>query len=150
MKNKKKLVSVLLVGIINTVVVSCSFLAPNDILNVQLEGCIYENDSKKPLQGCKIVVFNSSYIEKEGDYTDYSSYLYNDTISLVSNQNGKFKTSLKRSSNIDIRVYKNGYQLTELYSLKPKKNTIKNFYLIKGTSKEADLLKPVEIIEIIE
>ena len=117
------------------------FISP-DVPNVNIEGHAYGAKDKTPLKDCKVVVFSGSYKAKGSNYTDYSSFLGSDTLTVTTDGKGYYSAKIDRSAYLYIRVFKEGFRLFESDGMNAKKRMKQDFYLEEGEAKESDLYKP--------
>ena len=106
------------------------FSSAKDKKNVVLDGYVYDSRTKEPISGVLINVHNSTYKKKGSDYTDYSSYLGNETIELETDLKGYFFVKLERSAFLEITFSKEGY-LKETEQNYAEKKIQKEVYLNK-------------------
>lgn len=110
------------------------FSSAKDKKNVVLDGYVYDSQTREPISGVLVNVHNSTYKKKGSDYTDYSSYLGNETIELETDLKGHFFVRLERSAFLEITFSKEGY-LKEIEHNYAEKKIQKEIYLNKNRSR---------------
>lgn len=147
----KKILIFFISAIVVYIIISIVLFFNNntDVENVVVQGYIYD-ELKYPVDDCRVVVFNSTYKQKDNDYTDYSSYLGNEVIETSTDKKGYYNIKLDRSAFVLIRVYKKKYKIAESEGLYSKSHIDQSFILNKGFSKESDLFKKATITEEVE
>lgn len=130
---KIKIIALVIVGLlilyfgISTLIF---FSSAKDKKNITLNGYVYDNQTKEPISGVLVNIKNSTYKQKGNDYTDYSSYLGNETIKLETDFKGYFFVKLERSAFLEITFSKEGYLKETEYNYAEKK-VQKEVYLNK-------------------
>lgn len=84
------------------------YFSVNDTLNVKIEGYIFDEETKKPVQNVLILIHNESYEDDQG-YNNHDEYLGYEVIKLYSNEKGYYSTTIEKSAFLWIEFYKNEY-----------------------------------------
>jgi hypothetical protein len=110
MKNKKTkyilfigLIFILLI-LFFLVIIPLSFKLDEDVEKVNVEGIVYDKNSKEPLNGTKVTIENWMY--EGGDYDGYGQV---EKLNLVSNEKGFFSVELRKSAYLVVYLSKGGY-----------------------------------------
>lgn len=121
-----------------------------DVKGVTVQGVVYDAVIDKPLENVKVVIFSERYRSDNG-YSNNDEYLGCDTIAVTTDDRGNYLGTINYSTHLQVRVYKQGYELSESDWKKAKKKIKLDFFLEKGESKELDLYRGIdEASEIIE
>lgn len=101
------------------------YLSVIDTTNVKLDGYVFDNNTKEPIENVLVVINNDRYEDDKGN-KNYDEYLGHDKITLYTDKNGHYSTVIKKSAFVWIDFKKEGY----------KKHTEKGSYSSKKMSYE--------------
>lgn len=101
-------IGIILVLIIGYVVVF--LVSSTDLKNVHLQGYVYDEMTKKPLDSVLVVVNNYSYEDEKGN-SNFDEYLGYKKIELTTNENGFYNIVINKSAFLYIDLKKNGYKV---------------------------------------
>jgi hypothetical protein len=98
----------LAVALLFTAYTFAFFYSQKDVEDVKIEGVVLDHDSHLPLSGVSILIKNERYTDDKGNY-NYDEYLGHDSISLKTDNFGRYVTIIPKSAFIWIEFKKNGY-----------------------------------------
>lgn len=84
------------------------FISSTDTKNVHLEGYVYDEITKKPLDSVLVFVNTYSYEDEKGN-SNFDEYLGFKKIKLITNVNGFYNVVIDKSAFIYIDLKRNGY-----------------------------------------
>lgn len=111
--------------------------------HVKLQGYVHDHATGKPINNCKIVIFNCIIQED-------NTYGRDKTLYTTTDVDGHYEAEMENSHLMYIRVFKKGYSITRSGAVKSERETEQNFILEKGNDSESDLYKQNEVEEIIQ
>jgi hypothetical protein len=76
--------------------------------NVKLEGYVFDQKTKKPIESVLVIINNERYASDSG-HKNYDEYLGEDKINLYTDRNGYYSTLIKKSAFVYIDFEKEGY-----------------------------------------
>lgn len=77
-------------------------------IKVKLEGYVFDETTKKPIENVTVVINNDRFEDDNGNH-NYDEYLGHDKIQLQTNREGYYSTSIEKSAFLWIDFQKNGY-----------------------------------------
>jgi len=80
-----------------------------DVENAKIVGFVFDNTNKKPIGNAKLAVTNWYY---EGG--DYDSYNKSEKYIIVSNADGRYGITFRKSAFVEVSVFKDGYNTMSL------------------------------------
>jgi hypothetical protein len=110
MKLKRKIV-LYVVGILFIAIVVylvAFYMSVIDKNNVKLEGYVFDQKTKKPIESVLVIINNERYASDSG-HKNYDEYLGEDKINLYTDRNGYYSTLIKKSAFVYIDFEKEGY-----------------------------------------
>lgn len=110
---------------------------------VKLHGYVHDHATGKPINNCKIVIFNCIM---QGDNT----YSRDKTLYTKTNADGHYEIEIENSHLMYIRVFKKGYSIARSGAVKSERETEQNLMLEKGNDLESGLYEQNEVEEIIQ
>lgn len=85
------------------------YLSVIDTTNVKLDGYVFDNNTKEPIENVLVVINNDRYEDDKGN-KNYDEYLGHDKITLYTDKNGHYSTVIKKSAFVWIDFKKEGYK----------------------------------------
>ncbi|WP_157486061.1 hypothetical protein [Flavobacterium soli] len=87
------------------------FNSQTDTKILKLEGYVFDESTKKPIERVKVIINNDRYEDDFGN-NNHDEYLGHDKIELFTDSNGYYSTSIDKSAFLWIDFYKEGYRNT--------------------------------------
>jgi hypothetical protein len=85
------------------------YMSVIDTKNVKLEGYVFDNNTKKPIENVLVVINNDRYEDDKGN-KNYDEYLGHDKITLYTDKNGYYSTVIEKSAFVWVDFEKKGYR----------------------------------------
>lgn len=111
MKLNSKKIMLYVVGILSIAIIVYLFtfyMSVIDTNNVKLEGNVFDEKTKKPIENVLVFINNERY-ESDSGNKNYDEYLGYDKIKLYTDKNGYYSTIIKKSAFVYIDFEKKGY-----------------------------------------
>lgn len=86
------------------------FVSSTDTENVHLEGYVYDEVTKKPLDSVFVEVNNYSYEDEKGN-SNFDEYLGFKKIKLITDKNGFYSVVIDKSAYVYIDFKRNSYKM---------------------------------------
>lgn len=111
MNRNLKIVLIIIAGILVaiTTYLLIFFISATDSKNIDLEGYVYDSQTKLAIKDAIVTIENYRY-ESNGGKQNYDEYLGKDNFELITNENGYYKIEISKSAFIVIEVKKEGYK----------------------------------------
>ncbi|TGD59897.1 hypothetical protein [Flavobacterium humi] len=84
------------------------YLSVTDATNIRLEGYVFDEETKQPINKVMIIINNERYEDNKGN-KNYDEYLGHDKIKLYSDKNGYYATIINKSAFLWLDFNKEGY-----------------------------------------
>lgn len=98
----------LLTLIIAIVIYIFMFFNSQTDIQIKLEGYVFDETTKKPIENVTVVINNDRFEDDNGNH-NYDEYLGHDKITLFTNKEGYYSTSIEKSAFLWIDFKKHGY-----------------------------------------
>lgn len=84
------------------------YISVIDTKDVTLEGYVFDENTKKPIENVLVVINNDRYEDDKGN-NNFDEYLGHDKITLYTDKNGYYNTVIEKSAFVWIDFEKEGY-----------------------------------------
>jgi hypothetical protein len=111
MKLNSKRIVLYILGILFIAIVGylvTFYMSVIDTNDVKLEGYVFDEKTKKPIENVLVIINNDRY-ESDNGHKNYDEYLGHDKIKLYTDKNGYYSTVIKKSAFVYIDFEKEGY-----------------------------------------
>ncbi|MFC7773978.1 hypothetical protein [Flavobacterium sp. GCM10027622] len=85
------------------------YLSVIDSKDVKIDGYVYDEITKQPINGATVIINNERY-ESDNGVSNYDEYLGHDVIKLITDKSGHYSTVIGKSAFLWIDLEKEGYQ----------------------------------------